>query len=404
MKKIILFLLILSNFTFAQIEKKALFIGNSYTYSNDMPSLVSNLATADGNTLIKDQSTPSGYIFEAHTTNAITLSKISGDDWDFVILQEQSQLPSFPWEQVHEECFPFAEILVDSIRSANPCAIPIFFNTWGRRDGDPGWDSINTFTKMNQRLYVAYDYMADIHSGKLAPIGIGFQHIDTYIEPVVPFEALYVGDGSHPSIFGSYLSACYFYELIFETSIIGNTHIPDGMTGEERDFLQGVAHHVLHEVDSITIDYNIPIASFTVLYDGPIATFSNSSKHGFEYFWEFGDGETSTEKHPVHEYPDLSDYIATLTVTNCGQEDVSIGGIDDTGIDDFKLSKLNVYPNPSSDFVTIAVEGETAPIQIYTLDGQLYLKTIIIDQMTLTLPAGIYLVRVNNETRRLIII
>ncbi|MFT5824035.1 MAG: hypothetical protein ACI8ZM_005301 [Crocinitomix sp.] len=404
MKNILLLLLILSNFTFAQIEKKALFIGNSYTNSNDLSGLVSAIATADGNILIKDQNAPGGYIFEAHTTNPTTLSKISADDWDFVILQEQSQLPSFPWEQVHEECFPFAEILVDSIRSANPCAVPIFFNTWGRRDGEPMWDSINTFIKMNQRLYVAYDYMADTHSGKLAPIGIGFQHIDTYLSPVVPFEELYVGDGSHPSIYGSYLSACYFYELIFEISIDGNTHIPDGMTAEERDFLQGVAHHVLHEVDSLTIDYTIPTASFTVTHDGAIATFNNTSTHGFEYFWEFGDGETSTEKHPIHTYPDESDYTATLTVTNCGQEAVSIGGIDYSGIEDLNLSKLNVYPNPSTGSVTINFEGDTAVLQVFTLDGQLYSKAVIEDHSILNLPAGIYLVRVNNETRRLIIL
>ncbi len=404
MKKITLLLLVVSSFTFAQIEKKACFIGNSYTYSNDLPSLVGELATADGNTLIKDQNTPGGYKFEGHSTNTTTLSKISADDWDFVILQEQSQLPSFPWGQVHEECFPFAEILADSIRAANPCAIPLFFNTWGRRDGDDQWDSINTFTKMNQRLHHAYDYMADEHSGKLAPIGIGFQHIYNEADPVVEHTSLYVGDGSHPSIFGSYLSACVFYEIIFDVSADGNTYVPGGMTEEETAYLQDVAHHILHEVDSITIDYTIPVASFTVSYDGPTATFTNTSEHAFEFFWEFGDGETSTDEHPIHEYPDESDYTATLTVTNCGQEDVSVGGMDDSGIDDLELSNLNVYPNPSTGDVTINFDGDNANLEIYTVDGQLYLKDLITNQKTLNLPTGIYIVRVNNETRRLIII
>ena len=171
-----------------------------------------------------------------------------------MILQEQSQLPSFEWTQVHEECFPFSEILVVSIRSANSCAVPIFFNTWGRRDGEPMWDSINTFTKMNQRLHIAYDYMADTHSGKLAPIGIGFGHIYNELDHLVTFEDLYTRDGSHPSIYGSYLSACFFYELIFETSADGNTFIPDGLTAEETSYLQNAATHVFTEIGNPIYD------------------------------------------------------------------------------------------------------------------------------------------------------
>ena len=41
----------------AQTTKKVCFIGNSYTYSNDLPGLIASIATADGNILIKDQST-----------------------------------------------------------------------------------------------------------------------------------------------------------------------------------------------------------------------------------------------------------------------------------------------------------------------------------------------------------
>ncbi|MDG1913653.1 MAG: PKD domain-containing protein [Crocinitomix sp.] len=320
-----------------------------------------------------------------------------------MILQEQSQLPSFEWTQVHEECFPFSEILVDSIRSANSCAVPIFFNTWGRRDGEPMWDSINTFTKMNQRLHIAYDYMADTHSGKLAPIGIGFGHIYNELDHLVTFEDLYTGDGSHPSIYGSYLSACFFYELIFETSADGNTFIPDGLTAEETSYLQNAATHVFTDVDSITVDYTTPIASFSVSFDGPIATYTNTSAHGFEYFWEFGDGETSTDEHPVHEYPDESEYIATLTVTNCGQEDLSVGGIDDTGINDYHQSNLNVFPNPSKGTVTMRFDG-TSALEIFTLDGQLYFNEIVNEQKILALPSGVYLVRVNNDMRKLIVL
>ena len=113
----------------AQTSKKVCFIGNSYTYSNDLPGLIASMATADGNILIKDQSTPGGHKFYDHTINGTSLMKISADTWDYVVLQDQSQYPSFPWSQVQTDVLPYAEILVDSIRSANDCAVPLFFNT-----------------------------------------------------------------------------------------------------------------------------------------------------------------------------------------------------------------------------------------------------------------------------------
>ena len=37
----------------------------------------------------------------------------------------------------------------------------MFFMTWGRENGDPQWDSISTFNKMNLRLRNAYLRFAD---------------------------------------------------------------------------------------------------------------------------------------------------------------------------------------------------------------------------------------------------
>ncbi|MEM9053668.1 MAG: PKD domain-containing protein, partial [Bacteroidota bacterium] len=42
-------------------------------------------------------------------------------------------------------------------------------------------------------------------------------------------------------------------------------------------------------------------------------TFSNASTSATDYFWEFGDGETSTEIEPVHVYPSQGSYTVTLT-------------------------------------------------------------------------------------------
>ena len=51
-------------------------------------------------------------------------------------------------------------------------------------------------------------------------------------------------DGSHPSIYGSYLAACVFYNVIFETTPVGNTFLPAGVTQNQATYLQSVAYHV----------------------------------------------------------------------------------------------------------------------------------------------------------------
>lgn len=404
MRKVILILFTLvCTTTIGQVEKKVCFFGNSYTYTNDLPAIVENLAEADGNLLIKDHNTPGGYTLEAHSTNTITLEKISANTWDYVVLQGQSQRPSFPWTDVQVDVFPYAQILCDFIRSANSCAIPVFFNTWGRRDGDPMWDSINTFTKMNERLQIAYDFMANSNSAMLSPVGIGFEHIANDAESPIDFADLYVGDGSHPSFLGSYLSGCIFYELIFETSVVGNTYIYGGISESDGAYLQEVAHHVLTEVDSIQTHYIQPVAGYTVVYDGPTATYTNTSVHAFSYLWEFSDGTTSTEENPVHVFPDEGENSATLTAYYCERESVTTDG-SNVGFFTEEKPTFRVYPNPAANgHITIENFGTPQKLFVFLLDGKLITQQLLIESVQLNLNRGIYLVHIGNRTEKLIV-
>ena len=45
-------------------------------------------------------------------------------------------------------------------------------------------------------------------------------------------------------------------------------------------------------------------------------TFNNESNLGIQYFWQFGDGITSTLKNPVHTYDSAGTYKVILTVTD----------------------------------------------------------------------------------------
>ena len=60
-------------------------------------------------------------------------------------------------------------------------------------------------------------------------------------------------------------------------------------------------------------------ALFTYNADGYTVTFTNTSTisgGSVTHLWEFGDGETSTEKDPVHTYAGKGEYSVTLTETD----------------------------------------------------------------------------------------
>ena len=155
--------------------KRALFLGNSYTNVNNLPQLTSNAALSAGDTLIVDKNTPGGYTLEGHSTNTTSLNKIMQGDWDFVVLQEQSQRPSFPISQVQQDVFPYANQLDSIINAYNSCAETVFYMTWGRKNGDANncqfWPPVCTYEGMDSLLNLRYMMMADMNDAIASPVG-----------------------------------------------------------------------------------------------------------------------------------------------------------------------------------------------------------------------------------------
>ena len=88
--------------------------------------MISEIALSFGDTINYDSNTPGGFNLQSHTTDPNSLSKISQQNWDFVVIQAQSQEPSFPPSQVASQTYPYAQILIDSIASNNSCTEPVF--------------------------------------------------------------------------------------------------------------------------------------------------------------------------------------------------------------------------------------------------------------------------------------
>ncbi|MFD1551020.1 T9SS type A sorting domain-containing protein [Putridiphycobacter roseus] len=404
MKKIAyLLLFLLPCSIFAQTTKKVAFLGNSYTYVNDLPSLIDSLANHQGDDLVHQQNTPGGYTLNGHSTNTTSLSVIAANTWDFVVLQDQSQAPSFPYAQVITDVYPKAKILCDSIRAANACAIPMFFNTWGRLNGDPQWDSINTFSKMNQRLFNAYEHMTKVNDGMLSPVGLGFNVVFNDPNPIVSHSQLYAGDGSHPSIFGSYLAACIFNDLIFETQSQANTFLPNGMTQLEANYLKGVADQVVYAATSPIFDYTAPVAAFNFTINASDVTFNNLSEHAYEYAWDFGDNNSSNLENPTHTYNQTGTFQVKLTAKYCGRQATYEQSVNITqlGIENTTI-KVAVFPNPFQDQFQL-LAPINASIEIVNITGkvmQQFRQTKSVQNIDLSdASKGVYFIKIQSEAQ-----
>ncbi len=227
---------------------RVLFIGNSHTYVNDLPTMFLNLAQSGGHPVIKDMSAPGGYTFQQHTTNATTLTKINQGIWDYVVLQEQSQYPVIEYYR-DSSMYPSARILDSLIRYNGEQTA--FYMTWGWRDG--GQHTINGHSSPDFRDYYhmqdsvtsAYSRIADELDALLLPAGNAWKIAKTIDSSL----ALWLPDGYHPSLIGSYLTACVFYAKFFNESPIGLTYTA-GISPETVAFLQTCASQAALSIDN----------------------------------------------------------------------------------------------------------------------------------------------------------
>ncbi len=201
---------------------KILYIGNSYTYFNDLPKIIKDIAITVNIDITYDQSTFGGYRFLHHKDDAATISKIQAEDWDYVVLQNQSQRPGFKPDDVRSDSLPHAEALVDLIKANNSQTEIIYFQTWGRENGDSQnaayYSLVSTFDGHTQALKEGYEIYQESTGGEIAPVGSVWQQVVN--DGSRPFNRsdLWIEDESHPELLGSYLAALTILSQIMDVN------------------------------------------------------------------------------------------------------------------------------------------------------------------------------------------
>ncbi len=233
-----------SNYSSSEpVKIRVLFIGNSLTYVNDLPRMIAGLAKSRNFSLEYDSYAPGGYRLSQHASDVLLEEKINKGAWDFVVLQEQSQLPALSQEEVKSEVYPFAQRLSQSIRQANPRARVVFYMTMARRNGDAknakAFPEVATYAGMQRRINFSYTHMAQQNRGLLAPVGVVWQKV-RLDRPAINLYA----DDTHPNIAGSYLAACVFYASFFKDTPVGLSH-PKGIEDDTALYLQEMAEETI---------------------------------------------------------------------------------------------------------------------------------------------------------------
>ena len=187
---------------------RVLFVGNSHTYVNDIPGLVSEMSRLGGTTeVLADSVTEGGKSLEYHWETGRAAEAIRDNWFDFVVLQDQSTMPCTNGFSFVEHNETFSELIKDS-RS-----IPLLYMLFEReKDCPDGYCPQDTIT--NATKEVLKRIQGGDGAGEISPVGEAWR----VARRTRPSLALHQPDGNHSNDAGSYLTACVFYSVIHRSS------------------------------------------------------------------------------------------------------------------------------------------------------------------------------------------
>lgn len=218
----LLFLILSFGNSHAQIQKSGLFLGNSYTYANDLPLMIHKIAYSKGNAFVYSSHTPGGYLLGSHAIHEVSLAKIDTENFDYLILQEQSIAlanSARGYAKYFHRSIEAAEFLHHRSQLIDSCRQTLLYLTWGRKEGHGiygfPFNYGENYNGMQDNLTENYSQTANIIGAQISPVG----EVWRIIVNEHPSVNLYTADGSHPNSIGTYLAACVFYQSMFKDGI-----------------------------------------------------------------------------------------------------------------------------------------------------------------------------------------
>lgn len=175
---------------------RVLFVGNSYTYFNDLPTVVATLSQEVGAPLKTDSLTGPGYRLSKHLSEPLLEAKLAEGTWDAIVLQGQSLAALERPDELAQSVAAIKKMAGDT---------PLYlFQTWARA----------ARPEMTASIKETYDRIAQNNDAQVLRVG----EVWALVHGAQPQIGLYTEDGSHPSPTGTYLTA-----LVMVTQLLGKT-------------------------------------------------------------------------------------------------------------------------------------------------------------------------------------
>ncbi len=231
------------------------------------------------------------------------------------------------------------------------------------------------------------------------PIADGAQRIDLNLD--IPSAGDYAIGGNEMDLYRNNSGPAYPYESAGLVSLTGSS------AGASEDY-----YYYLYDWEIKTapcesptqeVIANVVETNFSQEIVNNIVYFSDSSNGATSWLWDFGDGSTSTDQHPIHVYSSSGTYDVTLTINDGSC--VSNSSLTITEVnDDFDVI---IIPNPTTDQANIIFSNpisENFSVEIFSVDGKLIWQQNIengADQVKIDLrnySAAVYLISIQSES------
>ncbi|MCA9605909.1 MAG: hypothetical protein KC619_09965 [Myxococcales bacterium] len=203
---------------------KVLFVGNSYTFYNDVPGQVAALAREDagGPSIETSRVAQGGATLKLHATETGALERVAEPGWTHVVLQEKSTGTLHDAPDYHR----YVRALGERVRGE-----VLLYETWARRPGHEvyrwGWSGKRPST-MRRRVRAELELAARDLRARIVPVGTAWERcMERY-----PDLDLYDADGHHASAIGSHLAACTFYAFLSGRDPAQSNFLPPGVDAD----------------------------------------------------------------------------------------------------------------------------------------------------------------------------
>ena len=226
---------------------RILFIGNSLTVANDLPKMLTTMASAAGIPLTYRVVAYPDYSLEDHWTRGDAAQAIASERWSFVVLQQgPSALPESR-VLLRDYTKRFAAL------ASRAGARTALFMVWPSMDRNLDFDSVHE----SYRLAAA-----DVH-GVFVPAGDAWREVWRQR----PGAALYGPDGFHPTPFGSYVAAAAMFAALLDRSAVGL--LAPGLTPADAAAAQRAAESLRRASREPSLAAYIACASCSSIHDVP---------------------------------------------------------------------------------------------------------------------------------------